>query len=337
MTRLEQIVKRAKQLKKTAPASTKWTDLIKKASKQVTPVRATASNKATATRNLGLSGVKKRATKSGSHKDTRSHNVNIRVVSGVPDNYSFSFGNAELYTQKQFTIFGKVELIVFEPISKKTITVLDGKNTTTATKQLLAFIITKQKSTYYDLDTWEKKLKKLVTELNKEITKYNKDIKAPKKAVVKKATVKRAPAKKSVKKAPVKKTRAQESEAIRSKVRKDGFIMPHGYAVKKATRVSGFVGRVVIKKFTLTELKKLNPNFFSKKIDEHFGIYKRKLMISPKLDTQVLIEATRQKYGNDIFRSYTVRKISPAGEILQSNRFNTLLEASNYIGKNIIL
>jgi hypothetical protein len=236
MTRLEQIVKRAKQLKKTAPASTKWTDLIKKASKQVTPVRATASNKATATRNLGLSGVKKRATKSGTHKDTRSHNVNIRVVSGVPDNYSFSFGNAELYTQKQFTIFGKVELVVFEPISKKTITVLDGKNTTTATKQLLAFIITKQKSTYYDLDTWEKKLKKLVTELNKEITKYNKDIKAPKKAVVKKATVKRAPAKKSVKKAPVKKTRAQESEAIRQKVRKDGFIMPHGYAVKKAIR-----------------------------------------------------------------------------------------------------
>lgn len=236
MTRLEQIVKRAKQLKKTAPASTKWTDLIKKASKQITPVRATASNKATATRNLGLSGVKKRATKSGSHKDTRSHNVNIRVVSGVPDNYSFSFGDAKLYTQKQFTIFGKVELVVFEPISKKTITVLDGKNTTTATKELLAFIITKQKSTYYDLDTWEKKLKKLVTELNKEITKYNKDIKAPKKAVVKKATVKRAPAKKSVKKAPVKKTRAQESEAIRKKVRKDGFIMPHGYAVRKAVR-----------------------------------------------------------------------------------------------------
>jgi hypothetical protein len=242
-TRLEQIVKRAKELKKTAPASTKWTDLIKKASKQVTPVRAKATNKATAVRNLGLSGVKKRATKSGSHKDTRSHNVNIRVVSGVPDNYSFSFGDAKLYTQKQFTIFGKVELVVFEPISKKTITVLDGKNTTTATKQLLAFIITKQKSTYYDLDTWEKKLKKLVTELNKEITKYNKNIKAPKKAVVKKATVKRAPAKKSVKKAPVKKsyikkTRAKESEAIRNKVRKDGFIMPHGYAVKKAIRVN---------------------------------------------------------------------------------------------------
>ena len=240
-TRLEQIVKRAKELKKTAPASTKWTDLIKKASKQVTPVRAKATNKATAVRNLGLSGVKKkRTTKAGSHKDTRSHNVNIRVVSGVPDNYSFSFGDAKLYTQKQFTIFGKVELVVFEPENKKTITVLDGKNTTVAVKKLLSYIITKQKSTSYDLETWEKKLKKLITELNKEITKYNKDIKAPK-TVVKKATVKRAPAKKSVKRAPakksyVKKTRAQESEAIRQKVRKDGFTMPHGYAVKKAVR-----------------------------------------------------------------------------------------------------
>lgn len=240
-TRLEQIVKRAKELKKTAPASTKWTDLIKKASKQVTPVRAKATNKATAVRNLGLSGVKKkRTTKAGSHKDTRSHNVNIRVVSGVPDNYSFSFGEAVLYTQKQFTIFGKVELVVFEPKDKKTITVLDGKNTTVAVKKLLSYIITKQKSTYYDLNTWEKKLKKLITELNKEITKYNKDIKAPR-TVVKKATVKRAPAKKSVKKAPakksyIKKTRAQESEAIRKKVRQDGFTMPHGYAVKKAVR-----------------------------------------------------------------------------------------------------
>ena len=41
---------------------------------------------------------------------------------------------------------------------------------------------------------------------------------------------------KTYKKALAKKTRAQESEAIRQKVRKDGFIMPHGYAVRKAVR-----------------------------------------------------------------------------------------------------
>lgn len=242
MTRLEQIVKRAKQLKKTAPASTKWTDLIKKASKQITPVRATASNKATATRNLGLSGVKKRATKSGSHKDTRSHNVNIRVVSGVPDNYSFTVGEAKLYTQKQFTIFGKVELVVFEPKNKKTIAVLDGKNTAKGVFDIVKYILENNDNSYlYNGEKWKPKIKKLVTLLNKEIAKYNKDIKAPKKAVVKKATVKKAPARKSIKKAPVKKaptkkTRAQESEAIRQKVRKDGFIMPHGYAVRKAIR-----------------------------------------------------------------------------------------------------
>jgi cell division protein YceG involved in septum cleavage len=58
---------------------------------------------------------------------------------------------------------------------------------------------------------------------------------------LKKSKIVKTPAKKSVKKAPVKKalakkTRAQESEAIRQKVRKDGFIMPHGYAVRKAVR-----------------------------------------------------------------------------------------------------
>lgn len=283
-TRLEQIVKRAKELKKTAPASTKWTDLIKKASKQVTPVRARATNKATAVRNLGLSGVKKkRSTKAGSHKDTRSHNVNIRVVSGVPDNYSFSFGVSNLYTQKQFTIFGKVELVVFEPKDKRTITVLDGKNTNEAYKTLLAYILKNQKNlepNYYNQyeetlkDVWGKKLKKLITELNKEITKYNKDIKAPR-TVVKKATVKRAPATKTKVIKARTKTRSQESQAIREKVRKDGFIMPHGYDVRKALRISGIGTVDYVKKLKdlLIEKENLEKSLTSlKATKKHYPI-----------------------------------------------------------------
>lgn len=58
MNRLKQITAKAKTLYKTGKYK-KWTDAIKQASKS-----------------LG-------ATKSGTHKDTKSHNVNIRVVSGT--------------------------------------------------------------------------------------------------------------------------------------------------------------------------------------------------------------------------------------------------------------
>lgn len=65
MNALQKIVKSAKQMQKARP-SLKWADAIKKASAQY---RADA---------------KKPAKKVGqTHKDTKSHNVNIRVVSGV--------------------------------------------------------------------------------------------------------------------------------------------------------------------------------------------------------------------------------------------------------------
>ena len=271
MTQLQKIVAKAKSLKKSYP-NTKWTDLIKKASKLVTP-----SSKSVA----GTKKVVKKSPLRSLHKDTKSHNVNIKVVSGVPDNYSFSFGDAKLYTQKQFTIFGKVELVIFEPNNKKTITVLDGKNTADAVKKLLSYIITSQKSTYYDLDIWEKKLKKLITELNKEISIYNKDIKTPKtvlkKAVVKKyAPVKPLAKKKTlIKKSPVKRSRSAESEKIRSTVKKDGFIMPHGYAVAKAKRVmSGNIGNI-----TIDQIKRNNESI--ERLDKVILENKAKMKYAP--------------------------------------------------------
>jgi len=232
MTQLQKIVAKAKILKKSYP-NTKWTDLIKKASKLVTPASKSFA---------GTKKVIKKSPLRSLHKDTKSHNVNIRVVSGVPDNYSFSLGTVELYTQKQFTIFGKVELVIFEPKEKKTIVVLDGKNTKESVKKLLTYIITHNKYKDYDYDIWEEKLNKLIIQLNKEITKYNKDIKSPK-TVIKKTASKSYKPKKSivkkqtVKRSPVKRTRSSESEKIRSTVKKDGFIMPHGYGVAKAKRV----------------------------------------------------------------------------------------------------
>lgn len=110
MTQLQKIVAKAKTLRKSYP-KLKWTDLIKKASKLVTPAKKSVSGinrkvvakKSAPVKHLikkrietksdfAMAGVgKKKATKKAVkksparslHKDTKSHNVNIRVMSGV--------------------------------------------------------------------------------------------------------------------------------------------------------------------------------------------------------------------------------------------------------------
>ena len=81
MTALQSIIKEAKSLKKQYPKRySKWTDYVKQASAIY------------ASKHKGKSPVgKKKSTKKkvgtakplSKHKDTKSHNVNIRVVSGI--------------------------------------------------------------------------------------------------------------------------------------------------------------------------------------------------------------------------------------------------------------
>ena len=111
MTKLQQIVKKAQQLRKQYPNKySKWTDYIKAASKQIagfegvtrsgnkTIVKYSRAEKPAAKKKAAakkrapvkavqktLFGVKKKAA---THKDTKSHNVNIKVVSGTPSIYS---------------------------------------------------------------------------------------------------------------------------------------------------------------------------------------------------------------------------------------------------------
>lgn len=99
--------------------------------------------------------------------------------------------------------------------------------------------------------------------------------------------------------------------------------------------VSGFLGRLVIKTFTLSELKKMNPIYFEKGQDKAFGIYKRKLITSKKLNSQVMVEAKKEPFTN--VRSYSVRLINAEGSIGMPKKFDTIFGAAEYIGKNIIL
>lgn len=105
MTQLQKIVAKAKTLRKSHP-KLKWTDLIKKASKLVTPAKKSVSgiNKAVVKKyapvkplvkkrietksDFAMAGIKKKKAVKKSparsmHKDTKSHNVNIRVMSGI--------------------------------------------------------------------------------------------------------------------------------------------------------------------------------------------------------------------------------------------------------------
>lgn len=110
MTQLQKIVAKAKTLRKSYP-KLKWTDLIKKASKLVTPAKKSVSGinrKVVAKKSapikplikkriesksdFAMAGVKKKkatkkavkkSTAKSYHKDTKSHNVRINVVSGI--------------------------------------------------------------------------------------------------------------------------------------------------------------------------------------------------------------------------------------------------------------
>jgi len=106
MTTLQKIVKEAKALRKKYPKKyAKWTDYVKAASKKIsgldkvtksgnkTTVHYTKKSPATKKKaapkkavQSSLFGVKKKAAPRSSHKDTKSHNVNIRVVSGTDSN-----------------------------------------------------------------------------------------------------------------------------------------------------------------------------------------------------------------------------------------------------------
>jgi hypothetical protein len=77
MTTLQKIIKDAKSLRAKNPKKySKWTDYVKEASKKYASKTKTDKKKATK-RKVGV------LKPNDKHKDSKSHNVNIRVVSGV--------------------------------------------------------------------------------------------------------------------------------------------------------------------------------------------------------------------------------------------------------------
>lgn len=96
MTTLQLIIKKAKALKKAAPRKySKWTDYVKAASATIKPKKKESISgvkKKTATKKVVKKAAPKKAAKKSTsyHKDTKSHNVRINVVSGVKSILNFS-------------------------------------------------------------------------------------------------------------------------------------------------------------------------------------------------------------------------------------------------------
>ena len=91
-THLQKITARAKQIRKAHPKMI-WTDAIKKASKELAGKKVGAVKKKAAPKKAAkkkahtkwgkVASHKRRVAGSEKHTDTKSHNVNIRVVSGM--------------------------------------------------------------------------------------------------------------------------------------------------------------------------------------------------------------------------------------------------------------
>jgi len=139
----------------------------------------------------------------------------------------------------------------------------------------------------------------------------------------------------AVKKKAAKKSVAKKS-ATKSSYHKD--TKSHNVNIRVVSgikRETGYIGKLIIKKYTLSEIKKLNPIYFEKGKDKFHGVYKRKLIVSPRLNSQVMIEAIKDSYLNK--RIYSVRKITSEGKIENLTKFDSIFQAANYVGKNIIL
>jgi hypothetical protein len=128
--------------------------------------------------------VKKKAVKKSAvkkyHKDTKSHNVNIKVISGVgalPIDFKGSFLGYKFYIANQYQLDGSVTAQLIESEGKgNLIASLSGnvkENERTAAALLSGAIATGGKLSPKDERDIKVRIKTFVSDLNKEVAKFN--------------------------------------------------------------------------------------------------------------------------------------------------------------------
>lgn len=110
--KLKQITTKAKQLYKTGKFA-KWTDAIKAASKSTATTKKVGAVKKKAAKKITKKAAPKKAAAKSYHKDTKSHNVRISVVSGIGNLMTFyknEYGNLSAKKLMETTKRGKSKI-----------------------------------------------------------------------------------------------------------------------------------------------------------------------------------------------------------------------------------
>jgi len=235
------IIAEAKKLKKQFPKRySKWTDYVKQASAIYSSKHASKSPVA-----------KKKVSGTKTHKDTKSHNVNIKVVSGVgalPVGFKGVIWGVPFKIVNQFDIYNNVKLIVEDTNSGSVITIYDGVKDFKINKdQFVNYIVSYSKMTL-DKKDLEKRLTKFSKELQSEVKSYN----AGNKKTVKNKTLVIS---KTTKKKPVVKkvhSKGETVKEIKDILKSDKKRLKGGYTVVPGRVMSG------INTSAISELKHIN-------------------------------------------------------------------------------
>lgn len=263
MTTLQKIIKDAKSLKTKSPKKySKWTDYVKEASKKYASKSPVSKKKATKKK----VGVLKSNDK---HKDSKSHNVNIRVINGVgalPVGFKGSVLGINFKVINQFDIYNNVAAIIEDIKNGSTITIIDGignyKNKADQFENYIKNQTTESKNNFpKDLKS---RIDKFVNNLNTEVKKYNSG---------KKLTTKKKPLiiKKDSSKKIVKKTNTITK--VKQVLKQDKKRLKHGYTLTPGNVKIGVIKKMEMDHFHDT-IKKIE--IFEKQKENHINALKNK-------------------------------------------------------------
>lgn len=184
--RFKKAAAEAKKLRKKNPKLTQ-TEAIKEAFKILYKTGKVASVKKTATKKP----ARKKTTAKSYHKDTKSHNVRINVVSGVkigalPIGFHGTIWGVKFKIINQFDIYGKVNSIVEDTETGAKIVVYDGiSSTDNLIDNFLNYILKNRTANYSyndkELKDLKNRIKTLSVQMQKEVKNYNFGIKKTKK------------------------------------------------------------------------------------------------------------------------------------------------------------
>jgi len=302
MTALQSIIKEAKSLKKQYPKRfTKWTDYVKQASAIY------------ASKHKGKSPVGKKkkvgALKPVSkHKDTKSHNVNIRVVSGVgalPIGFKGSILGVNFKVINQFDIYNNVAAIVEDVKNGATITIIDGSsNYKNKADQFESYIKNQINDNKYDFPKYIKsRIDKFVSNLNTEVKKYNSGKKTTTKKkplIIKKITIKKAASKQAKKKI----TKGNTITKVKQVLKQDKKRLTHGYNLTSGSVRIGVIKSMEMEQYhqTINKIDILEKSLINNLIAykeaktlEYKKIIKKQIVQIKKYLSELKIQKTELK------------------------------------------